>query len=300
MASFFTMALMLFLLMPGTPAPAAVYHIDGDVIGSVETYRIKKGDTLYTVARKFDLGIVEVMAANPGVDPWMPEEGSAIVLPSAFVLPAAQPGAIVINLSELRLYLFMDKAKVMTFPIGIGKEGWETPLGSTRIVRKREAPVWFPPDSIRAETPDLPAFVPAGPENPLGTYALNLAWKNFVIHGTNRPYGIGRRSSHGCIRLYPEDIPLLYANVDVGVKVTVIDKPYQLGWQDGRLWLKVTPDQRQADEIMTHGTRKTAGDLAGIREAVVAAAGPAAEIDWAAVDAAVKNRSGLPVRVAER
>lgn len=283
-----------------TASRAATYEISGDVAGQVTRYEVREGDTLYIIARAHDLGIVEIMAANPGVDVWLPEPGRVLSLPTVHVLPAAPREGIVINLPELRLFYYPDPHTVMTFPIGIGKEGWPTPVGVTTIAKKRVAPVWVPPESIHLETPDLPEEVPPGPDNPLGTHAMNLGWPGFVIHGTNRPYGIGRRSSHGCIRLYPEDIPALFDQVEVGTKVTVIDAPYKLGWQGNELWLEVTPDQRQSDEIIDHGVVKSQSVPDGLDAAVVEAAGDGTKIDWQAVDEAVKARTGLPVVVAQK
>ena len=178
------------------PAEAATYTIDGDVAGEVTRYTVKDKDTLYSVARHFDLGIVEIMAANPGLDPWIPPVGTELTLPTAYVLPTISRKGIVIDLSALRLFYFPDPKTVMTFPLGIGMDGWSTPTGTTRIVLKRDHPTWIAPESILKENPDLPKVVPPGPDNPLGDYALNLGWEGYRIHGTNKPYGIGRRSSH--------------------------------------------------------------------------------------------------------
>lgn len=297
MPIFRTFFVILVFLAACSPADAATYRINGDVVGETTSYTIKDGDTLYDIARQSDLGIVEIMAANPGIDPWQPEEGRILTLPTAHVLPAVPREGIVINLPELRLFYFPDPHTVMTFPIGIGKEGWATPTGTTKIVRKRKDPVWIPPVSIHDETPGLPEAVPAGPNNPLGTHALNLGWPGFVIHGTNRPYGVGRRSSHGCIRLYPEDIPVLFDKVSVGTKVTVIDEPYKAGWRDGYLLLEVTPDQSQADEIMDHDIVRSLAPVDGIEAAIRTITPKGTQIDWALVDTAARERTGLPATI---
>lgn len=229
---------------------AATYDIDGDVVGKIQYYTVKKSDNLYEIARRFNIGIVELLAANQGVNIWKPKQGVKLIIPSMYVLPDEERKGIVINLSELRLFYFISDKQVMTFPIAIGKDGWETPTGSTKIVRKRKNPVWIPPQSIREENPNLPDIIPAGPDNPLGEYALNLGFPAYVIHGTNRPYSVGKRSSHGCIRLYPEDISKLFKAVDEGVEVNIIDEQYKIGWQSGKLFVEVMPTQKQTDFIV--------------------------------------------------
>jgi L,D-transpeptidase ErfK/SrfK len=291
------LTILVFLILtysaiPLVPTYAATYEPMGDGIGTVSYYTVKKGDNLYEIARRQDLGIVELLAANPGVDPWTPEIGHTLTLTTAHVLPLVRQG-IVLNLSELRLFYFTSDGKVLTFPIGIGREGWQTPLGETTIVKKRKDPVWIPPDSIRAENPDLPEKVLPGPENPMGAYALNLGWPGYAIHGTNRPYGIGKRSSHGCIRLYPEDITRLFQAVEIGTPVTVIDTPYKLGWQGAYLYLEVTPTQRQSDAIAEY-RRPTPPIFSDVYDRVRIAAGDETDIDWYAVDKAVAAHDGVP------
>jgi L,D-transpeptidase ErfK/SrfK len=273
------------------------YAPEGDVVGAVTHYKVKSKDTLYDIARRFDLGIVELLAANPGIDPWLPKPGVKLIIPAAHVLPAGIRQGIVINLSALRLFYFSDPHTVMTFPVGIGTEGWLTPTGTTTVVKKRKDPVWIPPDSIRQENPDLPDEIPAGPDNPLGGYALNLGWPGYVIHGTNRPYGIGKRSSHGCIRLYPEDIAQLFDLVKEDTPVTIIDMPYALGWWKNRLFLEVTPTQQQSDKIAEYKLPELS-DIPEVYYAVQQAAGKQAKIDWHTVRDAVIWRTGIPVVVA--
>ena len=172
-------------------------------------------DTLPDIARRFNLGYEEIARANPGVDPWVPGEGREIVLPTQFVLPAAPREGLVINLAQLRVFYFPkvkegEPQTVITHPIGIGKVGWQTPEGTTKVTGKRKNPTWFPPASVRKEHKEagdpLPSKVPPGPDNPLGAHMMTLGWPSYLIHGTNKPYGVGLRSSHGCIRFYPEDI----------------------------------------------------------------------------------------------
>ena len=287
------------LLLAESPAQAAVYAIEGDMAGAVAHYTVKKKDTLYSIARQFDIGILEIMVANPGVDVWLPKEGSTITIPTSYVLPTLGRRGIVVDLSELRLFYFPDPHTVMTFPIGIGMDGWSTPTGVTNVVLKREHPAWTAPESILKANPDMPHYIPAGPDNPLGDYAMNLGWPSYLIHGTNRPYGIGRRSSHGCMRLYPEDISALFGDVSIGAQVTVIDAPYKLGWQENTLFLQVTPSQQQADEIAKNKPMSLT-DIPQVYGDVRQIAGSSAKIDWHAVHEAMMWRTVIPVAIATR
>ena len=289
---------LLFTLLISTPLYAATHSIDGDIIGSLQQYKVKEVDNLYAIARHFDIGIVELLAANPGVDVWEPKADTNLTITTSHVLPSVPHEGIVLNLSELRLFYFVDKQTVLTFPIGIGREGWQTPRGITKILRKRIHPIWTPPVSIRAVEPNLPESIPPGPDNPLGNYALDTGWRGVLIHGTNRPYGVGKRSSHGCIRLYPEDIEALFTVVKVGTSVTVIDMPYKLGWQGDTLFLEVTPTQNQADAIAEY-RRPHPIDRPETYDAIRAAAGDAT-IDWYNVDRTITEHSGIPVAIGSR
>lgn len=280
-------------------ARANEHYIDDDTIGSLSVYHTKYEDTLYELSRRFNVGIVELLAANPGVDVWQPKPGTRLIIPNAHILPAQQRKGIVINLSELRLYYFADERKVYTFPIGIGREGWKTPLGEMRVIRKKKDPTWVPPASIRKEDPDLPEIVPAGEDNPMGAYALYLNKGSYAIHGTNRPYGVGKRSSHGCIRMYPEDIEQLFHLVREGTKATIIDTPYAVGWRGEKLYLTVTPTQEQADIISEEYKAPPATTLPEVYEAVKKAAG-GVQVNWYAVEQAMAKQSGVPVLIAER
>ena len=267
------------------------------MIGAIGHYKIQKHDNLKEIARRFDIGITQLLAANPGVTPQNLKAGATLTLPTMYVLPPVHSG-IVLNLSELRLFYFADDGSVMTFPIGVGREGWQTPEGETTVILKRKDPVWIPPDSIRAEDPKLPKIVPAGPNNPLGAYALNIGLPGIRIHGTNSPYSVGKRSSHGCIRLYPEDIEQLFNAVEVGTPVTVIDAPYKLGWQNTTFWLQVTPTQEQDDAIASyHPLQPTdASVIRTITARIAENAGVRTDLD--AIDKAVNEHTGIPVIIA--
>lgn len=268
------------------------------VIGRLEYVSVEAGENLLLIARRHDLGYIETVAANPGVDPWLPGAGRTLILPKAHILPNAPRKGIVINLPELRLYYYGNGGSLpITYPIGVGRKGRETPIGSTQIVRKRAAPTWIPPASIRAERPELPAVVPPGPDNPLGDFALDLGWHSYVVHGTNRPYGIGRRVSSGCIRLYPEDIERLYAMVSVGTPVTVVDQPLKMGWSDGQLYIEIHPDAAEGDQLETRGWFISA-PIPDLETRVRAFADSQADrIDWPIVRAAARGKRGVPVRI---
>jgi L,D-transpeptidase ErfK/SrfK len=287
-------ALLLGIVLPALAAPGA---LAGDVIGIPELYETQSQDTLLDIARDHDLGYVEIRAANPGIDPWLPGAGKLLTLPSQHVLPDAPRRGIVINLPELRLYYYPPTGEPRSFPIGIGDEGWETPVGRTEIAEKRTHPTWVPTKSEHQEDPDLPPSIGPGPDNPMGDHALYLGWTGYAIHGTNKPYSIGRRDSHGCIRLYPQDIDWLYHAVAIGTRVTVVNQPAKVGWSAGELYLEVHPTQEDADALEAEGTPRSteAADADGL---VTKAAGEdLPRIDWYAVHLAELRRDGVAVQV---
>jgi L,D-transpeptidase ErfK/SrfK len=247
--------LMIPLAMISPTALAAVYSYGerNTVIAWAQTYNVKDDESLIEIARKFDLGYHEIADANPGIDPFVPGEGMSVRIPTSWILPDVKRyEGIIINLSEMRLFYFIKRGGsklVMTFPIGIGREGFGTPLGQFSVIEKIVNPEWHVPKSIRKEKPELPDVVPAGPDNPLGSHALRLSEGNILIHGTNKPWGVGRRVSHGCIRLYPEDIPILFRSVRNGTKVTIVRQPVKIGERGGRIFLEVTnnPDERNVN-----------------------------------------------------
>jgi L,D-transpeptidase ErfK/SrfK len=229
--------------------PAEGYHQyneNATVIGKLRIYTIKKNESLIEIARKFGIGYNEIVDANPGLDPFVPNAGGTVSIPSAWILPEMSDyEGIIINLSEMRLYYFPKKnpsLKVWTFPIGIGDEGTDTPLGTFKVVGKIVDPPWNVPESIRKERPELPKVVPPGPENPLGSHALRLSSHSVLIHGTNRPYAVGRRASHGCIRMYPEDIPSLFDIVPNKTNVYIIKQPVKIGVLNQKIYIEVHKD----------------------------------------------------------
>ena len=271
---------------------------DAPMIGVLRPYTCREDDTLLDVARRFGLGYTEMIAANRDVDPWLPGAGTEIQLPTAHLLPDTRREGLALNLADQRLYRFRGGRVSASYAIGIGRQGWETPTGHTQITEKTVDPIWHPPESIRAEQPDLPERVPPGENNPLGHYAIDLRWPTYLIHGTNMPWGIGRRISHGCIRLYPESIARLFNDVSVGEPVHVVDQPAKLGWVRGRLLLEVHPNQAQASALLDGGAFESAVVPGLPRRIVEAVQGRGAEIDWRRVERLMAERRGVPEPVA--
>lgn len=248
------LALAFLPLLAVKAALAATYPLPppGDaLVGELQEARVKPGETLLDIARRYDVGLLQLEEANPGVDAWLPAVGQRVVIPSQYLLPDGPRRGIVVNLPELRLYYFPPAGQgrarvVMTYPLGIGSEGRTVPVATTRITGKRVDPPWVVPASIlaehAAEGDPLPKVVPPGPDNPLGHYALRLGLPgSFLIHGTNHPYSVGMRISHGCLRMYPEDIAELYGKVPPRTPVRIIDAPYKAAWQGDVLYLEAHP-----------------------------------------------------------
>lgn len=267
-------------------------------VGAIGEYTTKASDTLLDVARNNDLGYTQLVIDNPGINPWLPGDGKKVVLPDFYLLPNVPHTGIVLNLAEQRVFYFPHGGKrVETYPIGAGVVGWNTPVGVTRVVSKQVHPGWAPPPSIRRERPDLPAYIPPGPDNPMGDLAMGLAWRGYYLHGTNKPYGVGRNVSHGCIHFYPEDIERLFHEVRVGIQVRVINEEVATGWIDNRLYVAVFPNKEQVDEIDIEKPmpRIVPPDL--VQRVRTAAGDRADEVDWALVTQLGLSRSGIPTAV---
>ncbi|MBI5212084.1 MAG: L,D-transpeptidase family protein [Nitrospirae bacterium] len=238
-------AVLIFSALAIKPVSAEVYSYDKDstVIGNIKTHKINGEESLIEVARKFGLGYNEIVDANPSLDPFLPGKAVNVKLPTMWILPdTAQHEGIVVNLSEMRLYYFLNQKGsplVRTFPIGIGDDGNDTPVGNFKIIEKIVKPSWHVPQSIKKERPELPDVVPPGPANPLGSHALRLSLGSYLIHGTNRPWAVGRKVTHGCLRLYPEDISKLFEMVPNGTKVTIVRQPVKVGIKGNMVYIEV-------------------------------------------------------------
>lgn len=282
--------------VPLVPVKGKAY--DRDYVGEMQTYTARYEDTMVQIARAFNVGFVELRAANPYLDPWMPGEGKKIIIPSMHLLPRAPHNGLVVNLAEMRLYSFLKPGQVKTFPLGIGAEGLSTPSGTTTIVRKVVGPTWRPTPRMHKIHPELPAVVGPGPDNPMGTNAMYLGWPQYAIHGTDKPFSIGRRASSGCMRMYPENITELYAMTPVGTNVTVVNQPVMLAWVGDKLYMEAHPTTEQADKMEIDGGLPgyvfTEEDMGSI----VAAAGEYADkLNWPLIRQVVRERRGYPVEI---
>jgi L,D-transpeptidase ErfK/SrfK len=274
--------------------------LHSNMVGQIQVVHADYEDTLFTIARYFDLGIDEMTAANPDVDRWLPGQDTPIVLPTRFVLPQTPQKGLVLNIANKRLFYYPEPQpneplQVATYPIGIGRVGWETPTGNTKVISKIINPNWYVPPTVReehaAKGDPLPAVVPPGPDNPLGDYALQLGMPSYLIHGTNKPAGVGMRISHGCVRLYPEDIELLFNRVPIGAPVTIVNQPYLVGWSEGNIFLeahKPLEDDKRELRVKLEMHVKDAVRENGISDKAV---------DWNKVAQVIKEARGFPIPI---
>src|SRR6476646_6806837 len=278
---------------------------DRDIVGVLQVTKSTKEDTLTDSARRFNVGYEEIVRANPKVDPWLPGEGREIIVPSQFVLPDAPRTGLVINIAAMRIFYYPpakrgERQLGYTHPIGIGQVGWRTPEGVTKSVRRQKDPTWRVPVSVRKEHhengEDLDPVIGPGPDNPLGKYAFYLQWPSYLIHGTNKPAGVGLRSSHGCIRLYPEDIEQFYNIVPIGTQVRVVNQPFVFGWRDGELYMQAydvmeddTRDWKNAQKklLTTSLATRLQQELKAHHE----------QVDWNLVSSLAHSPRGVPVPV---
>jgi L,D-transpeptidase ErfK/SrfK len=295
---FLTFIWLLVAVPVSLAATFALPPENGDIIGEMRFVVASESDTLLDIARRYGLGYNEITRANPGVDPWLPKEGTYVILPTQFVLPKAPRRGLVLNIPQMRLFYFIEPkngqpGKVITHPMGIGREYLGTPYGRTSITSKRKDPTWYPPESIRKSRAEegitLPAFVPPGPSNPLGKFAMNLGMPGYLIHGTNKPWGIGRRVSHGCIRLYPEDIESLFQQIPIGTPVEIVHQPHVAGWHQGQLYLQTFPPLSEHEQSLDERT--------AMMQVVLEKVSEDESIDWDRATTVLQKKSGIPTPI---
>ena len=323
--------LTIALLVTASAVHAEIYELppEGfDVIGAVSTITARHEDTLVDIARRHGLGYEDIVRANPEVNVWVPGEGTEVVLPTQYVLPPGERQGVVLNLAEYRLYYFPaprdgEPAYVMTYPISIGRMDWETPLGLTTVISKVTNPTWYPPQSVRdehaADGDPLPRIVPPGPKNPLGKHAMRLGLPGYLIHSTNRPAGVGMRVTHGCVRMFPEDIEYLFGHIDISTEVRIINAPVKIGWNGDALVMEAHPvlemntpttdepvqdvvadalDDTEEEAAVDDEIIVAKDPLTFVTEQFITATGErAGQLDWHLAEQIVGRADGIPAAV---
>lgn len=271
-------------------------HNGDNIIGRVQTLESKRGDTLRKIGRRYDIGSAEMKDANPELElDTSLKVGTQVVIPQRFILPGHTRKGIVVNISELRMYYFLDKDRVLTAPIGIGRVGWKTPIGTTKIIQKKYKPSWRPPVAVREEERKkgniLPDVMPPGPNNPLGDYMMRLGWYSYLIHSTNRPAGVGQRVTSGCILMYPEDIEKIFPLVPLGTQVTIVDEPIKIGHQGKKFFIEV---HKPLEERGQYNEKDTIDLIEKLTKLVD---NTPVHVRWKRALKAIKRESGIPVVV---
>jgi L,D-transpeptidase ErfK/SrfK len=301
-----TLLAALLCVAMARAAPAAEFPLrddGGELVGEVKRVRTRYEDTLIQLARRHSLGYEELRRVNKGVDPWLPGAGTEILIPGQRLLPPGEREGIVVNLPEHRMYYFPKPGKdakpvVFTYPVSVGKMDWRTPLGVTKVVRKQKDPPWYPPESVRRDRaargdPPLPPVVPAGPDNPLGSRAMRLDIPGgaYLIHGTNNPDAVGMAVTHGCLRMYPEDVERLFDVTPVGTRVALINEPLKLARFGGEVWLEVHPpidENGQVRPVDIEAFEVRLDGLLGEAEVI---------IDWEAALRVMREATGMPALI---
>lgn len=292
---------LALLAVIATGAGAAVYPLppdDVDIVGELVTVIVEEGETLLDIGRRHGVGYEEMQRANPGISMWVPDTGTAVTVPTRHILPPVERKGLVLNVAEMRLYYFppavSGQARVVeTYPVSIGRMDWRTPIGQTSVTAKQKNPSWYPPQSVKQEAREegleVPDVVPPGPDNPLGTRVLRLGMPAYLIHGTNNPWGVGMRVTHGCVRMYPEDIEDLFERVDVNTSVQIINEPVKAGWFGGILYLEVHPvlEEHQEDAPI----------LSQVVERVAPILGDHGKVDLGKIKEALAGETGLPMSI---
>jgi L,D-transpeptidase ErfK/SrfK len=270
------------------------------VIGAPRNYSFQEKDTILDIARYFDLGYNELHEAYPGIDPWLPPKGETTTIPTFWVLPVSAYQGVVVNIPEMRLYYFpplvngLSQRTVITFPVGLGREDWPTPRAKFKVRGKTQNPTWVIPESIKKERIEdkgwTENFIPGGhPDNPLGTHRIELTLPLYTIHGTNNPWAVGRLVTHGCIRLYPEDIEQFFPLVRPGIVGEFVYEPVKAGVRDGKVYVEVHQD-----------IYKLAPDLYHEAQRILQATGLDPFVDKVLLAVALEEKSGVPVDVTKR
>lgn len=297
-------------VVPGKDAAQAVeaveesprvprFPVSDDLVGELGVFTTRYEDTFAAIGNDLSLGYLELVKANPGVDPWLPGEGTRITLPRQYVLPDVERDGIVINLAEYRLYYFTEDG-VQVYPVGVGTDDNPSPLTDARVTMRLESPAWYPPASIRAEYAAsgdyLPKMIPPGPGNPLGPFALLLSEKGYLIHGTNKQFGVGTQVSHGCFRMYNEDISRFVYDVEKGTPVRVIHQPVKIGVSGNQVWLEVHRSKEEYAKADRHRLwREVSETVEAFRNNT-----PGVEVQRAAIELAVDQADGIPHLIGER
>ena len=286
-ASFFFSVTLVASIPPAAKAfdEAAIYL--PKVVGEIRTTKVLEGDTLMDIALREGFGFDAIANSNSHLDPWIPEVDAEVLLPGRVIVPRGAGPGILINLAEMRLFFIEEKkgkvAKITTYPLGIGRKGRETPEGFFNVVIKKEAPYWRVPQALRERDPSLPEIMPPGPQNPLGSHWLGISAPGYGIHGTNRPYGVGRRISYGCLRMFPSDIVELYNQIEAGTPVIISYQPIKAAWENRDLLLEVHPDYLERyDDLFQHALT------------VISKTGWPGEIDYAHVKELLNQQKNWP------
>lgn len=293
----YTLIIVLFsYITPTLALQLPLPKQQNSLVGKITSVTVKPKETMTSIARRFDLGFFELVEANPQVNPQHLQPGATLIIPAQFVLPQVPRRGIVINLAAMRVYFFpKNKNYFYTYPVGIGKQDWSTPLGSLHIIQKTKNPTWFVPKSIyefrKKEGDPISHKVLSGPDNPLGYYAMRLSKPTYLIHGTNDPASVGVRSSAGCIHLYPEDIKALFNMVKIKEPVLIINQPYFVGWSSDTLYMEAHYPLAEDRATLSNAS---ADSVALVNSQIRSHL----KINWKSARETINDHSGVPTPVA--
>ena len=280
------------------------------VVGDIRYIKSEQGESIPGLTIRYDTGYHELLSANPNNKKWFPKENTTFRIPSTYILPQKSYKGLILNLSEMRLYYYMNAddlyevTRVVTFPVSIGRNDWKTPLGETKIIHKVKNPIWYPPQSIidehKARGDDLPKIVPPGSKNPLGKFALDLELPGYLLHGTNRPQGIGMMVTHGCIRLRDNAIETLFYNADIGTRVKIINEPIKVGTLSDDLYIEVHDFEGEYKEIGIEEVNVNS-DISILKPLIsFLNNNKNYKVDWEVVFKSIKNSHGIPIIIGRK